>query len=77
MSHVKHLLVAGLLLVPTLALAQEKPVMLTLQVEDAMLLVQVLGKAPLCGQTVEQLVVCERARDLLKKIQDQVKLQGQ
>ena len=74
MFHVKHLLLAGLLLAPTLAQAQV-PVTLTLQVEDVMLLVQTLGA--IGCQNVQQLIVCEQARDLRKKIQDQVKLQGQ
>ncbi len=48
--------------------------MLTIEVEDAMLIVQTLGA--IGCQNVQQLIVCERARDLLKTIQSQVKAQG-
>ena len=56
-------------------LPAQPPVTLTVEVDEAMLVVQTLGQ--IGCQNVQQLMVCERAKRLLKKIQDQVKLQGQ
>ena len=74
----RWLFLAGLLLGGHEALAQQQlpaqpPVTLTLEVEDAMLIVQTLGQ--IGCQNVQQLMVCERAVTLLRKVQDQVKAQ--
>lgn len=68
-------LIAGLAS-PALAqqLPTQPPVTLTLEVEDAMLIVQTLGQ--IGCQNVQQLMACNRAAALLLKIQDQVKAQG-
>ena len=72
------LFLGGVLLCGHQVLAQQQlpvqpPVTLTIEVEDAKLIVQMLGA--IGCQNVQQLIVCERARDLLKKIQDQAKAQ--
>ena len=74
----RWLFLVGLLLGGHEALAQQQlpaqpPVTLTLEVEDAMLIVQTLGQ--IGCQNVQQLMVCERAVTLLRKVQDQVKAQ--
>jgi hypothetical protein len=55
-------------------LPAQPPVTLTLEVEDAMLIVQTLGQ--IGCQNVQQLTACNRAAALLLKIKDQVKAQG-
>jgi hypothetical protein len=73
----RGLFLAGLLLYGHQALAQQlpaqPPVTLSVEVRDAMLVVETL-KAIGCP-SVQQLIVCQQAVDLIRKIQDQVKAQ--
>ncbi len=54
--------------------AQQKPLTLTLEVEQAMLVVETL-KAIRCD-TVQQLIVCEKAKAILAAIQAQAREQS-
>lgn len=70
----RSLLLAAVLLWPAFGQAQQlvaEKVLLNLPVEDVRLIVQVLGQVG-CGN-VQQLIVCNRAADLLRELQTQVK----
>ena len=71
---IRAALLAGVMSTPALAQQKQPPVTLTIEVEDAMLIVQTLGA--IGCQSVQQLIMCERAVVLLRKVQDQVKAQG-
>ena len=71
----RGLIVAAVLLLGGPALAQQPPpkVTLSIEVDQARLIVDMLG-AINCG-TVTQLMVCQQAADLLRQMQAQLRAQ--